>query len=91
MSIEFQTATIKEQETFKFEFSAPVKNATCCVQGFKVGFGSDDHHVEEIDIEANIGSITGKTVTATVVCKVTDKSNHVGNGFVKVTCIAETA
>lgn len=85
----FNTTSVKSGETATVDFGTSIINASVAVQGYNISFGDTDHHIQAIDVQTGIASVSGSKVTVTATCKMDDHSNHSANGTVKVLVIAD--
>lgn len=85
----FITQTVSDGTSATVDFGSNVLNATVAVQGFSVGFGNTDHHVDDIEVKATMGSTTGSKVSISATCWINDHSSNKGTGSIDVLVIAE--
>ena len=73
-------------------FPATVLRAGVALNGFKLDYVSDDHHINIAEADTDIVSVSGTTVTFAVECDFNDKNfDDKYTGYVTALVIAETA
>ncbi|MEV6277020.1 hypothetical protein [Nocardia sp. NPDC051832] len=73
-------------------FNATVLRAGVALNGFKLDFDSDDHHINVVEADTDIVAISGNTVRFQVECHYADKNfDDKYQGYVSTLVIAETA
>ncbi len=71
-------------------FGRPVLKASVALNGFKLDFTSSDHHINIVEADTDIVSISGNTVNFRVECNYADKnSDDPYSGYVTALMIAE--
>ena len=75
MAVEFRTSSVsipngKGRRSIEGNatFSAPVKRASVAMNGFKLDYASKDHHINVVEADTDVASISGNTVTFRVEC-----------------------
>ncbi len=97
MAIEFRTSSVtipKGKGRRKIEgsatFSSPVKRASVAMNGFKLDYASSDHHINIVEADTDLASISGSTVKFRVECNYADKNfDDAYSGYVTALVIAE--
>lgn len=84
----FQVVSVDSGKSGTVDFGSTVINASVAVQGFNASYGSDDHHIKDINVKASMSGVSGSTVSVSATCYIEDDSNHKGNGSVDVLVIA---
>lgn len=84
----FLVTSLDSGKSTTLNFGSTVINASVAVQGFDASYGSDDHHIKDINVKTSISSISGSSVSVSATCYIEDDSNHKGNGSVDVLVIA---
>ncbi|EME62193.1 MULTISPECIES: hypothetical protein [Rhodococcus] len=73
-------------------FPRNVLRAGVALNGFKLDYDSDDHHINIVEVDTDLVSISGGTVTFRVECDYADKNfDDKYGGYVTALVIAETA
>ena len=71
-------------------FGAPVRRASVALNGFKLDFVNSDHHINIVEADTDIVSVSGNTVTFRVECNYADKNfDDPYRGYVTALVIAE--
>lgn len=69
--------------------NASIKQAFTVVQHFRMEYSGDDHHVEGVDVGAEVtGIVNSNTVNVRGTCRMWDRSKHEAKGAVDVVVIA---
>ncbi len=97
MAIEFRTASVsipngKGRRSIQGSatFSSPVKRASVAMNGFKLDYASSDHHINILEADTDVVSISGTTVNFRVECNYADKNfDDPYSGYVTALVIAE--
>ena len=81
MAVEFRTSSItipngtgRRSIEGSATFSGPVKRATVAMNGFKLDYASQDHHINVVEADTDIASIAGNTVKFRMECSYADKN-----------------
>lgn len=73
-------------------FASNVRSAGVALNGFKLDYDSDDHHLNLLEADADFVRIDGNTVHFTVECHYADKNfDDRYTGYVTVTVMADVA
>lgn len=98
MPVHFRTTTVtipsgtgRRSIVGTASFPANVVRAGVALNGFQLDYVSDDHHINIVEADTDIFSVSGATVTFRVECDYADKNfddNY--RGYVSVLVIAET-
>jgi hypothetical protein len=99
MPVQFRTASItvpsgtgRRSIEGTATFPATVVRAGAALNGFQFDYLSDDHHLNIIEADTDVVSISGNTVRFRVECQYADKNfDDSYQGFVTALIIAETA
>lgn len=102
MALEFRQLTIhfdptrhrKQREAQTAVFNAKVQKAEAMLKGFRLRYNNGDHHVLEQEVDLDITSINGNTVTVAADFLLRDGSGFIDDpfsGFVQAVVIADTA
>jgi hypothetical protein len=71
-------------------FGRPVNSAAVALNGFKVDYASDDHHINVIEANTAVEAVTGSQVSYRVVCQFADKNfDDEYSGFIDVLLVAD--
>ncbi len=97
MAIEFRTSSVsipngtgRRSIAGNATFGSPVVKASVAMNGFKLDFASSDHHINIVEADTDIVSISGNTVNFRVECNYADKnSDDPYSGYVTALVIAE--
>ncbi len=97
MAIEFRTSSVsipngtgRRSITGNATFGRPVVKASVAMNGFKLDFASSDHHINIVEADTDIVSISGNTVNFRVECNYADKNSDAPyTGYVTALVIAE--
>ena len=97
MAIEFRTSSVsipngtgRRSIAGNATFGRPVLKANVVLNGFKLDFASSDHHINIVEADTDIVSISGNTVNFRVECNYADKnSDDPYSGYVTALVIAE--
>ncbi len=77
--------------TDSMTFDAPVLRAGIALNGFKLDFVESDHHLNVIEVDTDIMSISGNKVNFRVECQFADKNfDDEYSGYITATVIAVT-
>jgi hypothetical protein len=75
-----------------FTFNRPVRTAEVALNGFRLEFNNEDHHVHVAEVDINRGSISNATVNYTYQFLLRDRSGNIDDpyeGYVQVLIIAD--
>jgi hypothetical protein len=73
-------------------FGSSVIRAAVALNGFNLDYVSDDHHINTVEADTDILSISGNTVTFAVECNYADQNfDDPYQGYVTALVIAEVA
>ena len=97
MAIEFRTSSVaipngtgRRSIAGSAAFSSPVVRASVAMNGFKLDYASSDHHINIVEADTDIVSISGNTVNFRVECSYADKNfDDAYSGYVTALVIAE--
>ena len=97
MAIEFRTSSVtipngtgRRSIAGSATFGSPVKKATVAINGFKLDYESSDHHINVVEADTDLASISGNTVNFRVECNYADKNfDDPYSGYVTALVIAE--
>lgn len=71
-------------------FATPVVRAGTAINGFKLDYSSDDHHINVVEVDVDVVSVSGNAVTFRTECHYADKNfDDSYSGSVQVLVIAE--
>ena len=71
-------------------FGSTVRRANVALNGFKLNFVNSDHHINIVEADTDIVSISGNTVTFRVQCEYADRNfDDPYTGYVTALVIAE--
>ena len=99
LAVEFRTASIaipngtgRRSLAGSATFGRPVQSAHVALNGFKLDFSSNDHHINIVEADTDIVSVNGPTVNFRVECQYADKNfDDSYSGYVTALVIAELA
>ena len=99
MSVEFQTSSVSVPSGTgrlsipgSVNFSSSVISAASAVNGFKFDFDSSDHHINIVEADTDIVSVSGNTVNFRVQCNYADKNfDDKYSGYVTALIVADVA
>ena len=97
MAIEFRTSSVpiptgtgRRSIAGSVAFGSPVVKANVAMNGFKLDFASADHHLNIVEADTDIVSISGNTVDFRVQCNyATKNSDEPYSGYVTALVVAE--
>ncbi len=97
MAIEFRTSSVRIPKgtgrrsiAGSAAFDSPVVKATVAMNGFKLDYARSDHHINIVEADTDIVSISGSTVNFRVECNYADKNlDDPYSGYVTALVIAE--
>ena len=97
MAIEFRTSSVgipngtgRRSIAGSATFGSPVIKATVALNGFKLDYANSDHHINIVEADTDIVSISGSTVNFRVECNYADKNlDDPYSGYVTALVIAE--
>ncbi len=97
MAIEFRTSSVsipngtgRRSIAGNATFSRPVVKASVAMNGFKLDFARSDHHINIVEADTDIVSISGNTVNFRVECNYADtNSDDPYSGYVTALVIAD--
>ena len=71
-------------------FGGPVRRASVALNGFKLDYVNSDHHINIVEADTDVVSISGNKVTFRVECNYADKNfDDAYRGYVTALVIAE--
>ncbi|MEE2056588.1 hypothetical protein [Rhodococcus artemisiae] len=99
MAIQFATPSItiplgtgRRSIQSTVSFSGRVVRAGVALNGFKIDYDDDDHHINIVEVDTDLVRISGGTVVFNVECQYADKNfDDKYSGYVTALIIAETA
>ncbi|MDQ3974796.1 MAG: hypothetical protein M3276_10820 [Actinomycetota bacterium] len=95
MTLNFDSASGGPQhETATATFASRVNRAEAALKGFDIGYTNGDHHLLREQVDIDITSVSGNTVTLNVDFSLRDSSGNFDDpfsGFVQVLVIADVA
>lgn len=86
---QFQVVTLSSGTSQTVDFGSTVINASVAVQGYNVSYGNTDGKVQTLDVQANMQSISGSSVTVSATCTMENEDDKHADGEVTVLVIAE--
>ena len=97
MAIEFRTSSVsipngtgRRGIAGNATFSRPVVKASVAMNGFKLDYANSDHHINIVEADTDIVSISGNIVNFRVECNYADKNaDDPYSGYVTALVIAE--
>jgi hypothetical protein len=73
-------------------FGVPVRSAAVTISGFQLDYVNSDHHINVVEIDSDVSSISGNDVHFRVQADYTDKNrDDAYRGYVEVLVIADVA
>jgi hypothetical protein len=73
------------------DFRRPVARAAAAIEGFKLDYLNDDHHINIVEVDVDVTDTPGTRVEFTVECQYADKNfDDRYQGYVSVLVIADT-
>jgi hypothetical protein len=99
MPVDFRTPSISIPEgtgrrtiTGTATFGSQVRRAAVALNGFNLDYVNSDHHINIVEADTDVVSISGNTVTFNVECNYADQNfDDPYRGYVSVLVIAEVA
>ena len=90
-AIQIPAGTGRRSITDSVTFNAPVLRAGIALNGFRLNYVDSDHHLNVIEADTDIMSISGNTVNFRVECQYADKNfDDEYRGYITATVIAVT-
>ncbi len=97
MPIEFRTSSVtipngtgRRSIAGSAAFGSPVVKASVAMNGFKLDYANSDHHINIVEADTDIVSISGNIVSFRVECNYADKNaDDPYSGYVTALVIAE--
>ena len=97
MAIEFRTSSVtipngtgRRTIAGSATFGSPVKRASVALNGFKLDYASSDHHINIVEADTDLVSVSGTTVNFRVECNYADKNfDDPYSGYVTALVIAD--
>ena len=99
MAIEFRTSSVaipngtgRRSINGSVTFDSAVSRASVALNGFKLDYSDGDHHINIVEADTDISSISGNTVNFRVEANFADKNaDDSYSGYVTALVIAEVA
>ncbi|RMG17507.1 MAG: hypothetical protein D6730_23935 [Bacteroidetes bacterium] len=89
-SVQIPAGTGRRRIEGSVSFDSPVRQAGVALNGYKLDFVNSDHHLNVIEVDTDMVSISGNTVRFRVECQYADKNfDDPYRGYVTATVIAE--
>ena len=97
MPVAFRTASItvpsgtgRRSIPASVVFGSPVNAAAVAINGFALDYNSEDHHINIVEADTDILSISGNTVNFQIECHYADKNfDDAYSGYVTALVIAD--
>ena len=71
-------------------FGSPVRDASVALNGFKLDYAVSDHHINILEADTDIVSISGNKVTFRIECNYADKNfDDAYQGYITALVIAD--
>jgi hypothetical protein len=72
------------------DFGRTVNSAAAALNGFKLDYASDDHHINVIEANTAVQNVSGTSVSYRVMCQFADKNfDDEYSGFIDVLLVAD--
>ena len=72
------------------DFGRTVNSAGAAMNGFKLDYASDDHHINVIEANTTVENVNGSFVSYRVICQFADKDfADEYSGFIEVLLVAD--
>jgi hypothetical protein len=92
VSLNIPTGTGRRTINSSVTFNSNVVRAAVVLNGFKLDYANEDHHINLLEADTDINTIIGRTVRFRVEANYADKNfDDPYSGFVSATVIAEVA
>ncbi|RMG17508.1 MAG: hypothetical protein D6730_23940 [Bacteroidetes bacterium] len=90
VSIAIPSGTGRRSINRSVTFPRPVRTANVVLNGFKLDYVSTDHHINIVEADTDLRSISGNTVTIRFECNYADKNfDDAYRGYVTALVIAD--
>ncbi len=97
MAIEFRTSSVaipsgtgRRSINGSATFGSSVRRANVALNGFKLDYANSDHHINVVEADTDIVSVSGNTVNFRVECSYADKNfDDAYSGYITALVVAE--
>jgi hypothetical protein len=90
-NINIPSGTGRRQFNDAVTFAGTVIRANVAINGFKLDFATDDHHINIVEIDTDVVNVSGTKVDFRAECQYADKNaDDAYSGYIQVLVIADT-